>query len=261
VGHLFTLPLASLAASLAWGGETAPPFDALAYEKSLNELESRRSSLAARHVQARGPARRAVLAEARRTVLEAITRLIFPAWLGTPWGLGKNSTSTRPHQPGMVVGCSYFVTSVLQNAGLRLENRFRFAQATSALMQAALSPDPRDLHRIPGMALPDLEKRIAALGDGVYIVGLDIHTGFLVVREGEVRVVHASYTGPTQVVDEPLRESMAIQYSMRRGYLVSPIFRDDRLIEHWLAGRCIGNPGRGPKPSRALAPASKARLR
>jgi hypothetical protein len=162
--------------------------------------------------------------------------------MGTPWGLGPRSTADRPHHAGMVVGCSYFVTGVLENAGLRLESRTRFAQAPSALMQRALSPAPRDLHRFGGMEPAALERRIAALGDGVYIVGLNIHTGFLVVREGKVRVVHASYAPPQEVVDEPLASSAVIHYSRGRGYVVTPLFRDDRLIDFWLRGRPVPAP-------------------
>jgi hypothetical protein len=222
-------------------------FDPAAYEDYLRGLEAERAALGRRLEKARGKERVALRAQARVLVVTALTDRILPAWLGTPWGLGPKSTAIRPHQPGMVVGCSYFVTGVLQNAGLRLESRARFAQAPSAFMQQALSPAPRDLHRFPGMALAALEQRIAALGEGLYIVGLDIHTGFLLVRDGAVHVIHASYTAPTQVVDEPFTESEVIRSSRKRGYVVTPIFRDERLVEHWLRGRPVPAPAWRPR--------------
>lgn len=230
------------AAAFAGFEGAAAAFDGAAYEESLRALESQRLALGRRFEEARGKERVAIREAARALVLAAFTETVFPAWMGTPWGLGPRSTADRPHQAGMVVGCSYFVTGVLQNAGLRLENRTRFAQAPSALMQQALIPAPRDLHRFAGMAPAVLERRIAALGDGVYIVGLNIHTGFLVVREGKVRVVHASYTPPQEVVDEPLTSSAVIHYSRGRGYVVTPLFRDDRLIDYWLRGRPVPAP-------------------
>jgi hypothetical protein len=220
----------------------AAAFDGEAYEESLRALESQRLALGRRFEEARGKERAAIRRAARELVLAALGETVLPAWMGTPWGLGPRSTALRPHQAGMVVGCSYFVTGVLQNAGLRLESRTRFAQAPSVLMQQALSPAPRDLHRFPGMDPATLERRIAALGDGVYIVGLNIHTGFLVVRGGKVRVVHASYTPPQEVVDEPLASSAVIHYSRGRGYVVTPLFRDDRLIDYWLGGRHVPAP-------------------
>jgi hypothetical protein len=220
----------------------AAAFDAVAYEESLRGIESKRLELGQRWQEARGKERAAMRTAARELVLSALTDTVLPAWMGTPWGLGPSSTADRPHQAGMVVGCSYFVTGVLQNAWLRLQNRTRFAQAPSLLMQQALSPAPRDVHRFPGLAPAVLERRIAALGDGVYIVGLNIHTGFLVVRAGKVRVVHASYTPPQEVVDEPLTTSAVIRYSRGRGYVVTPLFRDDRLIDFWLSGRAVPAP-------------------
>jgi hypothetical protein len=225
-----------------------PAFEAAAYEEKLAALEWRRHALFRRFASSKSNNERAaVRAEARKTVLAAITDQILPAWMGMPWGLGPNSTAIRPHQPGKVVGCSYFVTGVLMNAGLRLSSRARFAQAPSVLMQQALTPDPKRLHRFPGMPTARLANRLLALGNGVYIVGLNIHTGFLVIRDGRVRVVHASYTPPTQVVDEALDASLVIALSKRRGYVVTPLFKDDRLVDFWLSGRPVPAPDWPPR--------------
>jgi hypothetical protein len=232
---------AILASPSAMASES-PPFDPAAYELYLGGLNQRRLELGRRFAQAPASARGAVRAEARRVVTEAIVDRIFPAWLGTPWGLGLSSTALRPHEPGKVVGCSYFVTAVLLNAGLRLESRGRFAVAPSELIQKALTPAKKDLHRLFKMEGEALRQRIARLGDGVYMMGLNIHTGFLVVKGDEVRVVHASYTPPTQVVNEPLLDSQVIELSKRRGYVVTPIFQDDFLIDAWLAGSPVPAP-------------------
>jgi hypothetical protein len=221
--------------------------DPVAYETYLRTLEAQRAELADRFHRAKGIERLAIRAQARRVVTTAIRERIFSAWLGTPWGLGPTSTAIRPHEPGKVVGCSYFVTAVLLNAGLRLESRARFAMAPSELIQKALAPAKSDLHRFFGVEGEPLRRRIATLGDGVYLVGLNIHTGFLVVQGGEVRVVHASYTPPTQVVDEPLLRSQVIDLSRRRGYVVTPIFQDDFLIDAWLTGKPVPAPIWHPK--------------
>src|SRR5262245_13917967 len=108
---------------------SAAPFDAAAYDKALADLEAKRVELGRRFQQAASDRdRAAVRSEARKVVVAAITGTAFPAWLGTPWGLGANSAPSRPHEPGKVVGCSYFVTGVLENTGLRLQSRARFAQ-------------------------------------------------------------------------------------------------------------------------------------
>jgi hypothetical protein len=228
----------------------AESFDAAAYEAALTTIEGQRTALFARFGKAKSAAERtAIRAEARKTVLDAITHTVFPAWMGTPWGLGVNSTADRPHQEGKVVGCSYFVTGVLMNAGLRLSSRARFAQAPSLLIQQALTPERAALHRYPGQSPDGLIRRLLTLGDGVYIIGLNIHTGFLVIHAGKVHVVHASYTPPNQVIDEPFDHSAVITLSRQRGYVVTPIFQDDRLVDFWLAGRPVPAPDWKPRRS------------
>lgn len=217
----------------------AQAFDAAAYDRALQEIEQKRQGLHDRWQKARGKARAEIVAEARATVVGAIIDTVFPAWIGMPWGLGRNSTATRPFEPGKVVGCSYFLTGVLLNAGLRLSDRGRFVRVPSLWAQEALSPAPGAVHRFVKMPLAALERRIAALGDGLYIVGLNIHTGFIYVRAGRVHVVHASYMPPQTVVDEPLAESQVIALSAPRGWIVSPLFQDDRLVELWLAGKPV----------------------
>ena len=235
----------------AWPAAAAASgkFDAAGYERSLADIEARRVRLGVRFAAATTSVERAAIrAEARKAVVSAITDVAFPAWMGTPWGLGRDSTPDRPHQPGKVVGCSYFVTGVLENAGLRLASRARFAQAPSLLMQRALTADPDAVHRYPGLDAAALHGRLSKLGDGLYIVGLNIHTGFLLIKGGEVRVIHASYMPPNQVVDEPLAQSEVIALSRRRGYVVTPLFQDDRLIDFWLSGRPIPSPNWKPPP-------------
>lgn len=55
---------------------------------------------------------------------------------------------------------------------------------------------PRICTAFPAWSWPSCTSTSPPWTTAVYIVGLNIHTGFLVVRDGEVRVVHASYTEP-----------------------------------------------------------------
>jgi hypothetical protein len=85
----------------------AQPFDPEAYEAALRGLEGQRLALYERYRDATSVTERiSIRQRARRLVLTSITDRILPAWMGTPWGLGPDSTAIRPHQPGKVVGCS-----------------------------------------------------------------------------------------------------------------------------------------------------------
>lgn len=230
---MVTLPLALVLLQVA----SPVPFDEV-----LGRIEAGRVELSERYRRAPARERAAILRQARAFVVGAITNDLFPAWMGTPWGLGRNSNASRPHQPGKVVGCSYFVTGVLQNAGLQLESRARFAQAPSLWIERALLPYGGKVHRFGSVEAAVLRRRVAALGEGLYVIGLDYHVGFLVVRGAEVRIVHASFFPPQAVVSEPIEASAAIDGSRPKGYWVSSLFRDDWLVDLWLRQRAVPSP-------------------
>ena len=239
--------LSGVAVAIAAVVGAAPASSAGAtFDDVLRKVADRRADLAERYRHAGDDRDRARLrSEARGFLEETIVSDIFPAWLGTPWGTGANSTASVPREPGKVVGCSYFLTAVLQNAGLRLESRARFAQAPSLWIQRALLPPAARVNRFGSLPAAELRRRIAALGDGLYVVGLNYHVGFLVVRGDVVDIVHANYDVANQVVvREPLETSFVIAASREAGYVVSPLFRDDRLIELWLAGSPVPAPPR-----------------
>jgi hypothetical protein len=217
------------------------------HDAAVARVAREREALAARYTQATTATEQAkIRAEARRLLEDAIIEDVFPAWLGMPWGMGSDSTATRPHEPNMKVGCSYFVTSVLLSVGVDLENRFTFAQAPAIYIQRSLAPDEHSLHTYFSIPSERLRDKIAALGEGLYIIGLDTHVGFVVVRDGEVRFIHASYTGNRVVTVELLVDAVAIANSRPKGYFVTPLFQDARLLDMWLRGQAVPFQRLGP---------------
>ena len=233
-----------IAASPAAAGDGPDSFDAARYDAFLDQVNARRAELAARYAAARGSrARSGIRDEARRFVVETLVSRIFPAWMGMPSGGGPQATASRPHEPGMYISCSYFLTAALQNAGLVLESRARFAQAPAAWIERALLPPGGQIHRYGNLSPEELEhKLVDDMGEGLYVVGLNIHVGFIVVRDGHARFVHSSYTPPGTVVSEPVASSMAIALSQSKGYWVSPLFKDDRIVEMWLRHQPVPAP-------------------
>ena len=133
----------------------------------LEQVTARQRELGARYAAARGArARAAIRDEARRFVVETLVSQVFPAWMGMPSAGGPQATASLPHQPGMYISCSYFLTAALQNAGLVLESRARFAQAPAAWIEQALLPPGGQIHRYGNLSPEDLERRLVELGDG-----------------------------------------------------------------------------------------------
>lgn len=76
-------------------------------------------------------------------------------------------------------------------------------------------------------------RRVRKMGNGLYIGGLDMHVGFLLVRWGRVYFVHSSYGTPAVVVKERATKSPILTGSRYR--LVGKISHD-ALLRKWLGG-------------------------
>ena len=58
------------------------------------------------------------------------------------------------------------------------------------------------------------------------------------IRGGNVRFVHSGVPS-RKVVDESFATAPSIIASKRAGYFVTPLFRDNRLIDMWLTGKSV----------------------
>lgn len=173
-------------------------------------------------------ARSAVRKEAARYLESALVDAVLPRWDGTPWSFSGTSATPRTGS----IACGYFVSTTLEEAGLRVERR-RLAQQPAEDIIETLAP-PEAIARFSDVPVEKFEAAVAARGDGLYVVGLDIHVGFLVVRGGEVLFHHSSYVGPTAVVREQARASSPLVQSRYR--VIGKLFTDDALVEAWLRG-------------------------
>ena len=198
------------------------------YDDVRGDIERQRRALAARHERGEH-----VIAEARTVVEKAVTEQLIVRWLGTPWAYHGVATSPGDEP----IACGYFVAQILQDAGVRLQSRRQFGMAAALDIQRSLTPETRHMQRIFSVPATELRERIAQRGDGLYLIGLDIHVGFVLVKGDDVRLLHASYTGDAVVTDEPLVGAEAIERSRSKGYFVSKLFADDRAIVSWLLGR------------------------
>ncbi|MCP4680362.1 MAG: hypothetical protein GY854_33725 [Deltaproteobacteria bacterium] len=212
-----------------------------AYVALLEKIEDKRSSLYTRFKKAKGfDAKNKVRQEAQSFVVRAIVEDIIPKWLGMPWTLavikdGLKPNAAYPFEKGRGISCSWFMVSVLRSVGLRFVNKRDFADTISIHFQYAMSPRKKDIHRYFNTSPDHLEEKLKKLDNGLYVIGLNCHIGFLHITDGRVNFLHSSYTSPQQVVIEPLAKSEAIVLSESAGYVVSPLFQDTRLVDYWLS--------------------------
>jgi preprotein translocase subunit Sss1 len=201
------------------------------YKHVLARLEAERLRLSSRFQTASPTDRTAVIAEARTLITKSIYEDLFPAWYGTGWDF--NGTSEVPQQGK--IACGYFVSTVLRDAGWNVE-RVRLAQQASENIILSLTTDPfvKRFRRVP---IGEFVNAVKESGAGIYIVGLDVHVGFIVNTGSDVYFIHSSYAEPYVVLKEKAMESGILASSKYR--VLGNISADERLIRDWLTGKAI----------------------
>lgn len=126
---------------------------------------------------------------------------IIACWYDTPWDF--NGTATRPGKDA--IACGYFVTTTLLHAGVKL-NRAALAQCASEQMIKELV-DKENIHRYSNKTIQEYMASIRRLGEGIYITGLDNHTGFTYYDGEDVWFIHSSGTEPYCVVKQKAGEA------------------------------------------------------
>jgi hypothetical protein len=88
------------------------------------------------------------------------------------------------------------------------------------------------MKRFRRVGIDDFVEAVRKWGPGIYVVGLDIHTGFIVNTGDDVYFIHSSYVAPYTVIREKATESKLLASSNYR--VLGKITADDQLIEKWL---------------------------
>lgn len=222
-----------------WVGKQAEAQTALAepvpdperYEVMKKDLERWRKKLHERYRKARTEQARQVVENDARVVLQSVLPEMMRCWLGTPWDF--NGTAAGPGKGP--IACGYFVSTVLQDAGFRVD-RFRLAQQPSSRILTSLisGNDCRLMVDLPYEAFAD---EVGRMNAGVYVIGLDTHVAFLVVSPDGFRFIHSSGSKPWRVVDEGSQDAAVLQKSRWR--MLGNLTADDALLRKWLARETI----------------------
>lgn len=211
--------------------EETPIPDALRWHQLRKDLEQWRLTYAERHRNARTTeAKKAVLADARK-LLEFNLPELMRCWIGTPWDF--NGTAKEPG--GGKIACGYFVSTVLEGAGFRVQ-RISLAQQPSQNILRTFVPQS-EMQIRTGVPYKTYRAEITRNRPGIYIVGLDTHVGFVVVPENngaDFRFIHSSGSKPWYVVEEKADQAHVLANSKYR--VIGNLTASDALIRSWLNG-------------------------
>lgn len=195
------------------------------YSLKLKSLAIERQKLAEEYRKAAGN-KQEVLEKARRVFVSSIDQNIFPSWYGTDWDF--NGTTETPREGK--IACGYFVTTVLRDAGLRLSRVSLAQQASENIIKSLTTAS--FIKRFHNASIEKFVDEVKKSGAGLYIVGLDIHVGFILNNGEEIYFIHSSYVGPSEVIREEAVKSPILSSSKYR--VIGKISADDQLITKWL---------------------------
>jgi hypothetical protein len=163
-------------------------------------------------------------------LLEALDEEFFPAWEGTPWEF--YGTSERPREG--TIACGYYVTTILRDAGFRIE-RTRLAQQASEHIVKTFAQES-EIQRFRHAPLADLIASVRKRhGDGLFIVGMDLHVGLLRLAGDKALLCHSAVLEPRHAVchDALTSPGMVSQY-----HVIGPVL-SDRRVRDWLEGKKV----------------------
>ncbi len=203
-----------------------PKPDPAKYATLTAELERWRTDLAKRHAKARTADEKAVVEKDARIILENALPAMMRCWLGTKWDF--NGTAKGPGEGK--IACGYFVATVLKDAGFKVD-RYQLAQQPSGnILRTFLPKDSCAL--TVGEDFKAFAASVGSREPGVYVIGLDTHVAFIVVRDGGFRFIHSSGSRPWCVVDESPDEAGVLQRSSWR--MLGNLTAEPAVIRHWL---------------------------
>lgn len=145
-----------------------------------------------------------------RKLITYLVDSLLPCWYGTPWDF--NGTTEVPGQGQ--IACGYFVTTTLRDAGMKI-NRVKMAQCVEQNLLYDLCTDFKKFSNKP---LDYFVQSVERSGFGLYIVGLDNHTGYLYHDGKEVWFIHSGVLPPRCALKEKAIQSETLRRSAYRVY-------------------------------------------
>ncbi|MBW1297008.1 hypothetical protein [Aquimarina litoralis] len=196
------------------------------YDELLQDIERTRKSKQIAYTNAvSAEEKNTIITESRVYIYNTLTDKIFPFWYGTQWDFNGHTKTPKKGK----IACGYFITTTLEDMGFNIP-RYKWAQSASEIFIKKLAGNA--IKRFTNASVKDVEEYLLPKGNGLYLVGLDDHTGYILVKDQEVRFIHSSYYQPEiGVMSEALNTENPLKYSKYRiiGKLLS-----DTMIINWI---------------------------
>jgi hypothetical protein len=122
----------------------------------------------------------------------------------------------------------YFVTAILSDAGFKIP-RVKWAQSASEPVIVKIASN---IQRYRNQPMSKLIDYLNNQDDGLYIVGLDNHVGFISKSDNNYRFIHSNYYRPEiGVMAEPLEGHNPLNDSK---YRIIGKLLDTEMAQNWI---------------------------
>lgn len=198
------------------------------YDSLRVEINTQQFRLSAYYLQNKDTlTRQTAIYDAKKYLLYNIEHEIIPFWLNTEWDF--NGTTETPREGA--IACGYFVTTVLRHAGFKMDKYYLARQSSSKLIHTLCQAE--SIIKIRDNNFEALLQYFEQQAEGIYIVGLDKHVGFVIKSGGETHFIHSRQPRHIGVVKEKAQESSTLQGSSI--YVVGNLLENPCLMHNWLS--------------------------
>ncbi len=195
------------------------------YAVLVGEISYHRNKLLVQYQSATHEAQREQVINSASELLNLLMPAMMKCWQGTPWDF--NGTATIPGEGH--IACGYFVSVIMRDAGFDVQ-RIKLAQQPSQNILRTFLPK-KDLEIKVAKNYRKYMQAMRTKPDGIYIIGLDKHVGFIVKNQDNLEFIHSGGIHD-KVINESEKSASSIRNSRYR--VVGNLTQNKELIRKWL---------------------------
>lgn len=143
-------------------------------------------------------------------------------WIGTKWDF--NGTTQQPKTG--TIACGYFVTTILDDFGIKLKRTY-LAQQVSSVMISELCKKTSIKNF---STIQQMERYLKNRNNHeIYIIGLDFHTGFIIRDNDKNYFLHSNYINKEGVLKEEISNSRALHAS--KSFMIGSLSQNEEIFK------------------------------
>ena len=198
------------------------------YKREIDTISQQRKKLLVEWNAADAGKKKLLISKAGAAFSAGLNSRLFQYWYETDWDY--NGTTEEPGKGS--IACGYFVTTLLRDMGTSLNRSGLACSASEEMIKKLVSE--KNIHRFSNFSIDRFVDEIKKLGNGIYLTGLDNHTGFIVCTDGKVEFIDSGGGAPARVLRKDAHDSGLLSRSKYR--VVGKITDDEFFLVKWLNG-------------------------